>query len=97
MMPNPGFPAEFKAEAVRLVKEKGRRPRAVAESLGVAPRTVYEWVCQAERDAGERDGPTSAEVGELRSLRKEIKRLREENEILEKFVAFSRKEIERHA
>ena len=96
-MPNPGYPAEFKAEAVRLVKEKGSRVRVVADTLGIPRETVYAWVRQAERDVGQRDGPTSAEIAELRRLRKENKRLQEENEILEKFVAFSREETGRNA
>jgi transposase len=92
-MPHPGYPEQFKQEAVRLVKEGGKTAGAVARTLGISRETVGEWVRQAERDAGERsDGPTSTEILELRQLRRQVKRLEEENEILKKFRAFSREE-----
>src|SRR5215207_4953618 len=92
----PPYPPEFRAEAVRLVREGGRTPRQLAEDLGCSDETIRMWVRQAERDAGERgDGLTTAERDELRRLRTEKRVLREEREILRKAAAFFAKEATR--
>ena len=86
----PPYPPEFKEEAVRLVYASAAEwpvPK-VARDLGVSPETLRNWVRQSEIDAGERDGLTTEEKEELRRLRKEVKVLREEREILKKAAAF---------
>ena len=80
------YSPEFKEEAVRLVRSSDERyPVAkIARDLGVSAETLRKWVNQAEIDAGERDGLTTKEKEELRRLRKEVKFLKEEREILKK-------------
>ena len=86
---HPPYPSEFKAEAVRLVREGGRPISEVAKGLGVTTESVRLWVKQSDLDAGRRnDGLTSDEREELRQLRRENQRLRQEKEILKRAAAF---------
>jgi len=86
---HPPYPLEFRTEAVRLVREGGRPISEVAKSLGVTPESLRQWLKQADLDAGRRsDGLTSDEREELRQLRRENQRLRQEKEILKRAAAF---------
>jgi transposase len=90
---HPPYSAEFRAEAIRLVRTSGQTKTAIAQELGVSLEALRDWLRQAELDAGERhDGLTSEELAELRRLRRENKILREEREILVKAAAFFARE-----
>ena len=72
-----------------MVREDGRPIREVAKGLGVTTESVRLWVKQSDLDAGRRsDGLTSDEREELRQLRRENQRLRQEKEILKRAAAF---------
>src|SRR5690606_20315094 len=90
------YPPEFRAEAVRLVRESGKPMKVIAQDLGIALESVRNWVRQAEIDAGEREGLTTQEREELQRRRREVKSLREEREILKKAAAFFAKETARY-
>ena len=85
---------EFKAETVALVRSGGRTAAQVARELGLADSLVHSWLRQAEVDAG--NGPsgalTTAEKEELSHLRREVKVLRMEREILKRAATFFAKE-----
>ena len=85
---------EFKAETVELVRSGGRKVSQVARELGLADSLVRGWVTQAEVDAGR--GPAgalpTAEKEELSHLRREVKVLRMEREILKRAATFFAKE-----
>ena len=81
------FTPEFKAEAVRLCKVGDRTVRQVAKDLDLTETALREWVRRADVDAGK--GPpgavTSEERAELLELRKRVKRLEVEREILKNY------------
>ena len=81
---HPPYPAEFRAEAVELARTSGQPKAAIARELGIASETLREWIKQSAIDAGEREGLTTDEREELRRLRREVRVLREEREILKK-------------
>lgn len=82
------YPPEFRAEAVWLYVETDRTLRQVSSDLGISIESLRKWVRQAEIDGGRREGLTSEEREELRRLKREVKVLREEREILKKAAAF---------
>ena len=88
------YPPEFRREAVELYRGAGRPLSEIAAGLGISTETLRVWVRQAEIDAGEREGLSSSEREELRRLRREVRVLREERDILKKAAAFFAKESE---
>ncbi len=90
----PGLPSGLQAEAVRLVGSSDKSVGVLAKALGVADQTLRNWVRQAEIDGGARDGLTQGEREELRRLRREVRTLTEEREILRKAAAFFAKDSE---
>ena len=90
----PAYPDEFRREAVQMLRA-GRTPRELAESLGVSQQTLRNWRRQDEIDRRERDdGLTSDEREELRRLRRENARLKQERDLLKRAAAFFAKETE---
>ena len=95
MPKTPPYPEEFRRDAVRLLRRGDRNAEELAKDLGCSPQSLRNWAAQADRDEGRRsDGLTSEERDELRRLRKEVRVLAEEREILKKAAAFFAKDSE---
>lgn len=88
------YTKEFRDEAVRLANVGDKSLTQVSRELGIGHQTLWSWVHQAEVDAGKGEPAelTTTEREELRVLRREVGRLREEREILKKATAFFAKE-----
>jgi transposase len=87
------FTAEFKAGAVRLVLDEGKTIAQVARDLDVVASVLGTWVkhARADRTKG-KTGLTTEERAELAALRKELRVVKMERDILGKAVAFFAKE-----
>jgi len=85
------YTSEFKSEALALVSEQGYTVQEAASALGIANSLLYSWKQKAEEH--ENSTVNSDERGELLALRKEVKQLRMEKEILKKASAFFAKEM----
>lgn len=90
------FTPEFKADAVKLCLAGGRTVGQVAKDLDLTETALRSWVRQAEADAvgGSPEMLTTDERNELARLRREIKQLRMEREILKAAATFFAKESE---
>jgi len=86
------YPKEFKEEAVSLVLNQGYSVPEAAKSLGIATNMLYRWKEQVEQQL-EGKVLVEGEREELKRLRKEVKELRMEKEILKKASAFFAKEM----
>lgn len=90
----PPYPEEFRREAVELVRG-GRSVKDVAESLGVSDQSLHNWVKRTQLDLHERDdGLTTSEREELRELRRKVRRLEQEREILKRATVLFVRESE---
>jgi transposase len=89
-MNNKQYTAEFKAEAIKQVIDRGHTVVEVAARLGLPKHTLYDWVQKARKAAAQPVGQTPAvsESAELRRLRAELKRVTEERDILKKAAAY---------
>ena len=86
------YPPEFRQRMIELVRS-GRSPDELAEKFEPTAQSIRNWVAQADRDLGRRqDGLTTEEREELKRLRREVKSLREEREILKKAAAWFARE-----
>ena len=89
------YPAEFRRDAVALVRSSDKTLTQVPTELGLNRETLRLWVTQDRIDQGEAAGLTTDERQELRRLRREVAELRMERELLVKAAAFFAKETTR--
>jgi transposase len=97
------FYPEVQARAVPMVQEhqddyasQWAAIQSIAGKIGCSAETLRRWVRQAEKDNGERDGLTTAERERIKVLEREVRELRQANEILRKASAyFAQAELDR--
>ena len=89
------FSPEVRARAVRMVREhRGDHSSqwatiaSIAAKIGCTGETLRNWVRQEERDTGARAGATTSETERIKALEREIRELRQANEILRKASAY---------
>ena len=99
------FSPGVRQRAVRMVQEHGSDHTSqwaaigsIAAKIGCTTETLRQWVRQAERDGGQRPGPTTAERERIKALERENRELRQANEIRRKASAyFAMAELDRRS
>ena len=97
------FSPEVRERAVRMVRDHAgdhasqwAAISSIAPKIGCTPETLRKWVRQSERDQGTRAGQTTAERDRIKALEREVRELRQANEILRKASAyFAQAELDR--
>jgi transposase len=89
------FTPEFKRKAVELTRTSSKTVAQIARDIDVGETALRRWIEQAARDRG--DAPasealTSSEREELKELRRKVRQLEQEREILKKATAFFARE-----
>lgn len=88
----PPYPPEFKEEAVRLMRSSEKPLAQISRELDVSEQTLRNWRKQQEVDEGKREGLTTDEREELGRLRRRVRVLEQEKEVLRKATAFFARE-----
>jgi len=89
------YAAEFRRDTSALVIDQNWTVADVAASLGVVEQTLAKWVRQERIDRGEQHGTTTEVLEENARLRREVKRLTTECDLLKKATAFWVEECDR--
>jgi transposase len=97
------FSPEVRERAIRLVQEhQGEYSsqwvaiQSISAKIGCTAESLRRWVREAEKDSGEREGLTTTERERLKALEREVRELRQANEILRKASAyFAQAELDR--
>lgn len=90
-MPRP-HPPEFHQRAVELARLGDKPVAEIASDLGISDSCLRGWMKQADIDEGRRGGTSSAGHDELVALRREVRVMRMENEILKRAAAYFARE-----
>jgi len=88
----PPYPQEFKEEAIRLMRFSEKPLTQISRDLDISEQTLRNWRKQEEIDEGEREGLTTKEREELGRLRRKVRVLEQEKEVLRKATAFFARE-----
>lgn len=94
-MVNKFYPEGFKRDIVALARTGETSKRQIAADVGIAETTLYRWIKRYDVDEGRRPGASSDELAELAQLRKDKRRLEQENEILRRATAYAGDRVKR--
>ena len=87
------FDQDFKVSAVKMVTEGGHKVTEVARSLGIDPNQLYLWK-KKFGDGGEKAFPGKGNLTEMAALRRKLKEVEMERDILKKAVGIFSKPID---
>lgn len=88
-MPKP-YPKEFRDDVVRVARnrEPGRHLKQIAADFGISESCLTNWIKADDVEEGVKPGTTAAEGAENRELKKRVRLLEEENEVLRRAAAY---------
>ncbi|GAB4096536.1 transposase [Brachybacterium horti] len=88
-MPAP-YPREFREDVVRVARsrEDGVTLARIAKDFGVHEMTLHKWIRQADIDDGNRSGRSREDAAETRELKRRVRLLEQENEVLRRAAAY---------
>ena len=88
-MPKP-YPKEFRDDVVAVARRRdpGTTLKQIAADFGISESCLTNWLSAAEREDGLRSGPTATELTENRALKKRVRLLEQENEVLRRAAAY---------
>ena len=92
------YTKEFKLEAIRLMDESDRPASEIAMNLGIRRNQLYKWKEQMTKNgdvpSAKKGRPKKDDQSELTKIKQELKRVKEENEILKKAAVFFAKQLD---
>jgi len=88
-MPRP-YPKEFRDDVVAVARRRdaGTTLKQIATDFAISESCLNNWLAAAEREDGTRSGPTASELSENRALKKRVRLLEQENEVLRRAAAY---------
>jgi transposase-like protein len=88
-VPKP-YPQEFRDDVVRVARsrEPGVHLKQIAADFGISESCLTGWMKKADIEDGAKPGPTSEQAAENRELRKRLRLLEQENEVLRRAAAY---------
>jgi transposase-like protein len=88
-MPKP-YPKEFRDDVVGVARRRDPKTtlRQIADDFGISESCLKNWLVRADRDDGMRSGPTTQDLEETRDLRRRLRLLEQENEVLRRAAAY---------
>jgi transposase len=82
------YPREFREDVVAIARRREVSFAQIAKDFGISQTCVQKWVQKAEIDDGVKPGTTSAEHAENRELKRRVRLLEQENEVLRRAAAY---------
>ena len=87
------YPAEFREDVVRVARKREAPLTQIAKDFGISNATLANWLKRADIEEGVRPGVTDAQAAETRELKKRLRLVEQENEILRRAAAYFAKEL----